>query len=89
MTKFWNFEFSEIFEFSSENSKFLNFERILTELWSEKFEWFGPSPIEPFHLGEGGFDTKSTMTPAVLDAIEAIATTRRLQGRRLQVSEPG
>ena len=24
---------------------------ILTELWSEKFEWFGPSPIEPFNLG--------------------------------------
>ena len=29
--------------------KFLNFARILTELWSEKFEWFGPSPIEPFN----------------------------------------
>ena len=27
-----------------------NFERILTELRSEKFEWFGPSPIEPFNL---------------------------------------
>ena len=26
---------------------------ILTELWSEKFEWFGPSPIEPFNLGPG------------------------------------
>ena len=22
---------------------------ILTELWSEKFEWFDPSPIEPFN----------------------------------------
>ena len=22
----------------------------MTELWSEKFEWFGPSPIEPFNL---------------------------------------
>ena len=26
-------------------------ERILTELWSEKFEWFDPSPIEPFNQG--------------------------------------
>ena len=32
-------------------SKFLNFERILTELRSEKFEWFGPSPIEPSNPG--------------------------------------
>ena len=22
---------------------------MLCELWSEKFEWFGPSPIEPFN----------------------------------------
>ena len=28
--------------------------RILTELWSEKFEWFGPSPIEPFNLAGHG-----------------------------------
>ena len=27
------------------------FERILTELRSEKFEWFGLSPIEPFNQG--------------------------------------
>ena len=25
--------------------------KILTELWSEKFEWFGPSPIEPSNSG--------------------------------------
>ena len=30
---------------------FLSIPRILTELRSEKFEWFGPSPIEPFNLG--------------------------------------
>ena len=30
------------------------FERMLTELRSEKFEWFGPSPIEPFNLGPVG-----------------------------------
>ena len=24
---------------------------MLTELWSEKFKWFDPSPIEPFNLG--------------------------------------
>ena len=29
----------------------MNFDRILTELWCEKFEWFDPSPIEPFNLG--------------------------------------
>ena len=28
---------------------FLSIPRILTELRSEKFEWFGPSPIEPFN----------------------------------------
>ena len=28
----------------------MNFKRILTELWREKFEWFDPSPIEPFNL---------------------------------------
>ena len=26
----------------------------MTELRSEKFEWFGPSPIEPFNLGADG-----------------------------------
>ena len=25
----------------------------MTELRSEKFAWFGPSPIEPFNSGEG------------------------------------
>merc|ERR1719421_1653406 len=34
------------------------------------------------------FGTKSPIITAVLDAIQATATTRRLQGRRLQVSEP-
>ena len=32
---------------------FLWIQRILTELRSEKFEWFGPSPIEPFNSGLG------------------------------------
>ena len=31
---------------------FLWIPRILTELRSEKFEWFGPSPIEPFNSGK-------------------------------------
>jgi hypothetical protein len=35
---------------------------------------------------EAGLDTKSSVTPAVIDALETIATTRRLQGRRLQSS---
>jgi hypothetical protein len=37
---------------------------------------------------EADFGTKSTITTAVLDAIQETATTRRLQGRRLQASEP-
>jgi hypothetical protein len=37
---------------------------------------------------EVGFDTHSSITAAVLDELEAISTTRRLQGRRLQASEP-
>jgi hypothetical protein len=37
---------------------------------------------------EQGLDSKSSITPEVLDALEAITTTRRLQGRRLQASEP-
>jgi hypothetical protein len=37
---------------------------------------------------EADFSTKSSLTPALLDAIEATATTRRLEGRRLQASEP-
>ena len=28
----------------------------MTKLWSEKFEWFGPSPIEPFNSGIGRED---------------------------------
>ena len=27
----------------------------MTELRSEKFDWFGPSPIEPFNLGVNGW----------------------------------
>ena len=40
-------KFLEFFEFSGENSWNLQ------EFWpnSEKFEWFGPSPIEPFNSG--------------------------------------
>ena len=34
--------------------KFLNFERLLTELRSEWFVWFGPSPTEPFNSGRRG-----------------------------------
>jgi hypothetical protein len=36
---------------------------------------------------EQGFDKKSSITPAVLQALEAISTTRRLQDRHLQASE--
>merc|ERR1719201_2037560 len=37
---------------------------------------------------QGGFDTRSTITLDVLAAIEATSTTRRLQGRRLEASDP-
>merc|ERR1719247_4098298 len=36
---------------------------------------------------EPGLDSKSSITPAVIQELEAIATTRRLQDRRLQASE--
>ena len=35
---------------------FLRIPRMLTELWCEKFEWFDPSPIEPFNLGHDGLE---------------------------------
>ena len=42
---------------------FLSIPRILTELRSEKFVWFGPSPTEPFNSGWFGrrerFDARS------------------------------
>jgi hypothetical protein len=41
-----------------------------------------------FLTSETGFETKSTITPAVLDAIEATSTVRRLTARNLQASEP-
>jgi len=37
---------------------------------------------------EAGFETKSSMTPAVLSAIESVGTTRRLNDRRLAASAP-
>ena len=38
-------------EKKSQNSweNFLNSERIVTEFWFEKFEWFGPAPTESFN----------------------------------------
>jgi hypothetical protein len=41
-----------------------------------------------FLTSETGFETKSSITSAVLDAIEATSTTRRLQSRRLLESAP-
>ena len=40
---------------------------MLTELWSEKFEWFGPSPIEPFVLAGHGGEALGAVEVAVLD----------------------
>ena len=51
-------EFRKYFRTCWKILNFLNFlakctDRILTELWCEKFEWFDPSPIEPFNSGPG------------------------------------
>ena len=53
--KFLNF-LAKIPEFWKNSDRafrgFLWIPRILTELWSEKSEWLGPSPIEPFNPGD-------------------------------------
>ena len=57
--------------------KFLNFERVLTELRSEKFEWFGPSPIEPFNLGLGSGPTSSRSSATATLPSPKISTARK------------
>ena len=53
----------------------MNFERILTELRFEKFEWFGPSPIEPFNPGRDGADPAgpSGLNDAAFDEAAAVS----------------
>ena len=58
----------------------MNFERILTELRCEKFEWFGPSPIEPFNSG------RADAVPDLLQPLRA--HVRRARGGR-EPEEPG
>merc|ERR1711988_1026321 len=41
-----------------------------------------------FLTSETGFESASSITASVLDAIEDTSTARRLQNRRLQASEP-
>ena len=45
-------------------------ERILTELGSEKFEWFDPSPIEPFNLVGGPLPGAGGLPPFFLLRLE-------------------
>ena len=40
---------SNFLKFLNFLAKILKFWKNLTELWYEKFEWFDPSPIEPFN----------------------------------------
>ena len=67
--------FFEIYElFSIFYRKFLNFERILTELRSEKFEWFDPSPIEPFNFGldDGEEGLQPLLLVLLVDPLDAL-----------------
>ena len=68
----------KFFEFSSENSW------ILTELRSEKFERFGPSPIEPFNPGEDRAEAlgRDLVVPEHrAEAGEALAVARDVHAR--------
>ena len=49
MLKFLNFP--NFFNFLTKKFGKILIPIILTELRSESFEWFGPSPIEPFNSG--------------------------------------
>jgi hypothetical protein len=53
----------------------------VAELFDRGYGWV-------YLTSESGFDTASTMNTAVLDAIEGTSTTRRLQERGLEASEP-
>ena len=52
----------EVFEILMNSNKI---SWILTELWSEKIEWFGPSPIEPFNLALDGRPVRGSLGPHV------------------------
>jgi hypothetical protein len=53
----------------------------ITKLVDRGYGWI-------YLTSEPGLASKSSITPGVLDALEAMTTTRRLQGRRLVASEP-
>ena len=57
---------------------FLRIPRILTELCSEKFEWFDPSPIEPFNL-----DGDEAAEEGVAEDEERALRRRDLDARRV------
>ena len=64
-------------------AKFPEFWQVLTELSSEKFEWFGPSPIEPFNpdadpvpLGESSRDVLGEKALRCVEASERAARGR-------------
>ena len=60
---------------------FLNSDRILTEFWCEKFEWFDRSPIEPFNPGTaaGAFPELLRRAPGARPEHGEEAPGRRLQ----------
>jgi hypothetical protein len=62
----------------------MNFERMLTELWCEKFVWFGPSPIEPFNQVPGALATK---VPCQLLQFQAPWQGSSTNSRRLDASK--
>ena len=66
------------FQISSENSRILK--RILTELCCEKFEWFDPSPIEPFNSGKNEWRLITSPYASVSSSF------RRFEGRSLRIA---
>ena len=73
-------QFSEIFVNFLAKIPELIFERILIELQSEKFEWFGPSPIEPFNLlsADGGPRRRGVRRPHRLERRDVRAHVAQL-----------
>ena len=61
---------------------FFGFQEFLTELRSEKFEWFGPSPIEPLNLREDDQATAQQSSAAAAAAWAGYVDNVRLDEDR-------
>ena len=70
--------FADILE-NVETRKFLKFERLPTELRSERFEWFGPSPLEPFN---SALSTRGQRSPA-REALQLAEQSAETSARRI------